>query len=162
MTERQFLGKIEVEPLYERAKDHELPMEPHGGAADAAEQPPPFAHLVGEDLLLDAVELGSGVVGIAIDGVDHLLQEHLQKYRRGWNFATASDELARDVDRAQRAAAAGDEQRLGQGEMEKADLFSQPVEIADEVGQNAVETAAARVELLMLIGGDEELPRYGG
>ena len=150
--ERQFLGKIEVETLYERAKDHELTMEAHGGAADAAEHRPPFAYLVGEDSLLDAVELGSGVVGIAIDGVDHLLQEHLQKYRRGRNFATASDELARDVDRAQRAAAAGDEQPLGQGEMEKADLFGEPVEIADEVGEDAVEATADHVELLMLIG----------
>ena len=57
--ERQFLGKIEVETLYEGAKDHELTMEAHGGAADAAEHRPPFAYLVGEDLPLDAVELAA-------------------------------------------------------------------------------------------------------
>ena len=36
--------------------------------------------------------------------------------------------------------------------MEKADFFSEPVELEDEVGQDAIETVAAHVELLMLIG----------
>ena len=46
--------------------------------------------------------------------------------------------------------------------MEKADLLGEPVEIADEIGEDAVGTAAADIELLMLVGGDEQLPRGNG
>ena len=46
--------------------------------------------------------------------------------------------------------------------MKKADLLGEPVEIADEIGEDAVEAAAAHIELLMLVGGDEELARGNG
>jgi hypothetical protein len=46
--------------------------------------------------------------------------------------------------------------------MKKADLLGEPVEIADEIGEDAVEAAGAHIELLMLVGGDEEFARGNG
>lgn len=46
--------------------------------------------------------------------------------------------------------------------MEEADVLGEPVEIADEIGEDAVEAAAADIRLLMLVGGDEKLARGNG
>jgi hypothetical protein len=95
-----FSARSSLEPLHERAEDRELTMQAHCGAADAAKHLAPFAHVIGEDLLLDPVELGRGIVGIAIDRIDHMLQKHLQKRRRSGNQGSAANNLARDVHRA--------------------------------------------------------------
>ena len=46
--------------------------------------------------------------------------------------------------------------------MEEANVLGEPVEIADEIGEDAVEAAAADIRLLMLVGGDEKLARGNG
>ena len=53
-------------------------------------------------------------------------------------------------------AAAGDEQGLGQGKVQKANLLGGAVEPADEIGKDAVEGRFGPVQLLMFVAGDEE------
>jgi hypothetical protein len=45
--------------------------------------------------------------------------------------------------------------------MEKADLIGGAVQPADEVGEDAVDASVIGMQLLMLVGGDEELPCRG-
>ena len=61
-----------------------------------------------------------------------------------------------------RAPAPADDQPLGHGEMEKTDFLGDAVELADEVGQDAIETVTAGIELLVLVAGDEQVSRRGG
>jgi hypothetical protein len=54
---RKFLAEVEPKPLNERAQDHKLPMQARGRPSNAHEHLPALTHILGEDLLLDAVEL---------------------------------------------------------------------------------------------------------
>jgi hypothetical protein len=56
--------------------------------------------------------------------------------------------------------AAGDEQSLGQGKMQKADLLGGAVEPADEIGKDAVEGRFGPMQLLMFVAGNKK--RAGG
>jgi hypothetical protein len=50
------LGVVESKPLYERAPDHELAMQMHGRPSNPHERLA-LTHVIGEDPLLDEIEL---------------------------------------------------------------------------------------------------------
>ena len=110
--------------------------------------------------LLDVVELAGDVVGEAVDRIDHVADDRFEEGRRGCDLVAAAERAAHHLDGAQRPPAPADDQSLGHGEMEKADLLGDPVELADEVGQDAIEAVTAGVELLVLVAGDEQVSRY--
>ncbi len=137
-------------------------MQPHGGAADASEHLPPLAHIVGEDALLDAIELAGEVVGEPVDRIDHVADNRFQQNRRHRDLVAAAQRVAHHLDGTQRSPAPADDQPLGHGEMEKADLLGDAVELTDEVGQDAIEAMPAGIELLVLVGGEEQVSRRRG
>ncbi|HET7446711.1 MAG TPA: hypothetical protein VFJ49_02115 [Methyloceanibacter sp.] len=58
--------------------------------------------------------------------------------------------------------AAGDEEVLGHGEMEEANFVGDPVEAESKIGKDAKQASLTRIELLVVVGGDEQLARSGG
>jgi len=55
-----------------------------------------------------------------------------------------------------------DEEVLDHSEMEEADLVGRSVEAEDKIGKDAEQASLARIELLVVVGGDEQLTRRGG
>lgn len=136
-------------------------MEPHSSASNPAEHVASLAHVVGEDSSLDMIELARHAVGVAFDGVDYVFNDGIHQRSDGSHLAAAPERLARSIDGAERPMAGGDEEALGHGEMEKADLVGDPVQPANEVGKDAEQTGLALIELLVVIGGNEQVARRG-
>lgn len=78
------------------------------------------------------------------------------------DLATLAERLPCRFDGVQHGPAAADQQRLGHGEMEKADLLSDAMQSANKVGKDAIDAGLLHMPLLMLVGGNEELPGRGG
>ena len=55
-----------------------------------------------------------------------------------------------------------DEEVLDHSEMEEADLVGRSVEAEDEIGKDAEQASLARIELLVIVRGDEQLTRRRG
>jgi hypothetical protein len=136
-------------------------VEPHSSASNPAEHVASLAHVVGEDSSLDMIELARHAVGVAFDGVDYVFNDGIHQRSDGSHLAAAPECLARSIDGAERPMAGGDEEALGHGEMEKADLVGDPVQPANEVGKDAEQTGLALIELLVVIGGNEQVARRG-
>ena len=107
--------------------------------------------------------LADDVVGVAIDRIDHVLERicrsaagvEILDGRREQRLRvtlTALSERRRPVTSSLSVKA----------KWRKPISSVMPVEIADEVGEDAVEAVAADIELLMLVAGDEEVSRCGG
>ena len=148
-----------LEAVDERAKRDELPMQPHGHAPHAADDMAVDIHLIGEDPFLGPVELTGEALGITIERLEHLPGDRLEQSGGRLHLDAAAERLPGRFDGVQLMPAAGDEQGLGQGKMQKADLLGGAVEPADEIGKDAVEGRLGPMQLLMLVGGDEDRAR---
>ena len=115
---------VVLEAMDERAQRHQLPMEPHGQAADAADQLPVDIQLVGQDPFLGVVELIGKTVGKAVERLDHLSGNHLKQGGGRLHLEPPAQFLAGCLDGVQLMPAARDEHALGQSKMQKADLLS--------------------------------------
>ena len=58
--------------------------------------------------------------------------------------------------------AASDEEVLRHGEMEEANFVGDPVEAESKIGKDAKQASLTRIELWVVVGGDEQLARSGG
>ena len=137
-------------------------MKPHRGASDAAEYVSPFTYIIGENPLLDMIELARHIVAVAVDAVDHKFQDCVHQRRGARDLAAAPQRLACGVNGVERVVAASDEEVLGHGEMEKANFVGDPVEAESKIGKDAKQASLTRIELLVVVGGDEQLARSGG
>jgi hypothetical protein len=90
-----------------------------------------------------------------------MLDDRLQKRGDRGDLAAPAQRLAGRFGGVQHGTPAANQQRLGHGEMEKANLIGGAVQPADEVGEDAVDASVIGMQLLMLVGGDEELPCRG-
>src|SRR5690348_314975 len=108
------------------------------------------------------IELASHIIAVAVDAVDYKFQDCIHQRRGAWDLAAAPQRLARGVNGVKRAVAPGDEEVLGHSEMEEPDLVGDPVEAEGKIGKDAKQASLTRIELLVVVGGDEQLARRGG
>jgi hypothetical protein len=58
--------------------------------------------------------------------------------------------------------ASGDKESFAQGKMEESDLVGDAVDLANEIGEDPEQTAPDGIQLLMVIGTDEQLAGRSG
>ena len=160
MSERR--KRVADERTVERESHDELAMQPHGHAPHAADDLAVDIHLIGQDPFLGPVELIGEALGIMVERLDHLPGDRLEQGGGRLHLDAAAERSPGRFDGVQLMPAAGDEQGLGQGKMQKADLLGGAVEPADEIGKDAVEAGLGPMQLLMLVAGDEERARRLG
>ena len=147
------------ETVDQRAQDCQLPVQAHRHPAHAADRLAVNASRIDQDAFLDAVELPGEVFGISVERLDNLPGDGLEQRRRASQFEAVAKRPARGLDGVQLMPAAGDEQALRGGKMQKADLLGDAVKPANEIGKHAVNAGAMAVQLLMLFGGKEKRAR---
>ena len=76
--------------------------------------------------------------------------------------AAGAQRASRRFERVQALPAPADEEFLGHGEMQKADFIGHTAKPADQIGEHAINTRAVGMQLLMSVGGKQQLSRHGG
>ncbi len=76
--------------------------------------------------------------------------------------ATGAQRPAGRLERVQTLPAAADEEFLGHGEMQEADLIGDAGKPINEIGEHAIDTSAVGVQLLMPVGRKQQLSRGCG
>jgi len=135
-------------------------MQPDTGAPRSAEH---AAHvrprLAGEDPFFDVVDLGADLVGHAVHGVRNLIDNLLQKRCNGFDAMAALEHATRRIDGTQRLVTAADQQPLGHREAKKPGFLGGRVDVADEVGKDAVDAMIDGMELLIIVVREQEMAR---
>src|SRR5215470_6025024 len=108
------------------------------------------------------IELARHIIAVAVNDVDYKFQNCVHQRRGARNLAAAPQGLARGVNGTERAMAPGDEEVLNHSEMEEADLVGRSVGAEDKSGKDAEQASLTRIELLVIVGGDEQLKRRSG
>ena len=128
----------------QRALRRQLPVQPHGDLANPGKRLMLVARLGDQHPLLDLVEILGKAVGIALDGFDHVLDDRLQQRSGRGDLAAGAQRPARRLERIQTLPAAADEEFLGHGEMQEADLIGDAAKPADEIGEHAIDASRRR------------------
>ena len=140
---------LALEAMDQRALRRQLPMQPHRQLANPGKGLMLIACRSDQHPLLDLVEIFGEAVGIALDGFDHVLDDGLQQRGGGGDLAAGAQRPARRLERVQTLPASADEELLGHGEMQEADLIGRAAKPADEIGEDAIDASSIRMQLLM-------------
>lgn len=148
--------------MNQRALCRQLPVQPHRELAHPADGLMLVARLGDQQSLLDLVEILGERVGIALDRLDHMLDDRFQQPGGCGDLVAAAQRAAHCLERIQALPPAADEKFPGHGEVQKADFVGHAAEPADEIGEHAIDTSPMRMQLLMPVRSKQELARRGG
>src|SRR5262249_34280804 len=148
-------AKTMLDPLEQPAQTGELPVQPDGGPADAAQGLPFVAHLRPQDRFLGTVKVSVEFDRIPLDHVDDMLDDRLQEMRHAFDLAAVPQRLASRLDRREMAMPPADQEVMGQREAELADLVRGAIQAPDQIADDAIDAAFMAMQLLMLVRGEE-------
>jgi hypothetical protein len=147
-----------LQPMEQHAQSGQLPVQAQTRAPLPTEA---AAHvgfdLAGEHLLLDFIDLGADAVRHPVHGVGDFVDELFQKRGDVLDAIAALEHAARRIGGAERLLASADQEMLGHRKAQEAGFLRGRIDVADEVGENAIDAIIEKMELLEIIVRQQQL-----
>ena len=121
------------------------------GAAQAAEILTLVCRAVRQHFFLDLVEGLRHPIGEAIHGVGDMFDDGLQQRSGAFDAMAGFERAAGGIDRAQRMMPAADQDFLGHDEAEIAGILGRLADVAQQIGDHAVDAVIDGVQLLVIV-----------
>ncbi len=126
-----------------------MPVQAATGAPQPAEGLTRILRAVRQHLVLDLVKRLRHAIGDAVHGVGDVLDDGLQQRRGAFDPMAGLERAAGGVDRAQRVMAAADQDLLGHDEAEISGILGRLADVAQQIGDDAVDAVIDGVKLLV-------------
>ena len=113
-------------------------------------------------LILDFVHILIELIGIFVDRVGYVIDDQLEQRGDAMQLAAAVERLACAFRGAHRPPPRADQQPIGHGEVQIAEMLRGAVDVGDEIGENAVDAIVVDMKLLGAVWRRQHNRRFGG
>ena len=134
-------------------------MQPHAGTPQLPKPLAQIGVIIGQQLFFDGVELVLHPFGHRLHGAGDMVDDGLEQRRGRADAPPGLESTARGIDPAQRAITAADHQTLLQHKAQMAGILGRTVDVAQQIGNHAIDAVFSDVELLIGVLGQQQRTR---